>query len=277
MGKFQRGAGGGGGGSGRGGGDGGGGVARQGGEMKGKRRAYDGLKVLERGVAGQKFQTTKQAQRWADKKHADKKRAALERLYGEMSEHEKQPISGVFDAGEHARAPARPGHPAGAALDGLEESGSSSSDCSLSDEEVDDGQIVFKDEALQRKWGPVSHAKSAQKEPAVSGGASSASAQRPGGAKASKAERLAAAQGPAAVGSFMEVPDWDAEESGAAFGGAWGKMGKAAKSKAKLPDKITFGDKQRPEVLAVLSKKADDKKKQMEREKAEAQQARYVG
>lgn len=261
MGKFKKK--GDGGGNSRGGRDVGGGAGSHGAGAS-KRRAYDGLKVLERGAAGQRFQTTKQAQRWADKKHADKKRAALQRLYGEMTDQEKKPISGVFD--EYAPEPARAGHPIGAGLDGLESG--SSSDCSLSDEEVLGDQIVFKDETLQRVWDPDSRAKRTKKDPSASLDASG----RPGGAKGSKAQRVAEADGPSAVGSFMEVPDWDAEDSG----GATGRTTKESKGKAKLPEKITFGDKQRPEVLAVLSKKADEKRKQVELERAEAQKARYV-
>jgi hypothetical protein len=264
MGKFNRkGGGGGGGGS-------SGGSMGKGGSEGSKRRAYDGLKVLERGGAGQHSQTTKQAKRWADKKHADKKRAALHRLYGEMSEQEKKPIAGVFD-GDDAPAVARP--PAAVSLDALESG--SSSDCSLSDEEVADDQIMFKDEALQRVWHPASLAKRPKKDVSAAPAGALSTGSSAGG-KASKAKRLAAAQGPSAVGSFMEVPGWDADESGGEGDGEVGKKRKGGKTKAPLPEKISFGDKQRPEVLAVLSKKADEKKKQIEREKAAALEARCV-
>ena len=46
--------------------------------------------------------------------------------------------------------------------------------------------------------------------------------------------------------------------------------------KSALPEKVSFGDKKRPEVLGVLAKKAEDKKKKIKEEKRAAEEARYV-
>jgi hypothetical protein len=51
---------------------------------------------------------------------------------------------------------------------------------------------------------------------------------------------------------------------------------KGGKQKAVLPEKITFGGKQRPEVLGVLANKAKEKKRQIEQEKQAAHDARCV-
>jgi hypothetical protein len=229
----------------------------------GKRRAYDGLKFLERGSSD--YQSQKKAKLWADKKHADKKRAALNRLLGEMPEREKKPISGVFDRAA-AHAPAAPD------LDQLDSA--SSSDCSLSDEEVGEGDIMFKDEALQRVWDPASLRKAAETAKAPAAAAGAARAQGKGGKAARLLADQAAREGPAAVGSFMDVPGWDAsgDESGQGDEAAGAKKG--GKKKAVLPEKITFGGKQRPEVLGVLASKANEKKRQIEQEKKAAQEAR---
>ena len=132
-----------------------------------KRREYDGLKFLERGGSGE-YKSKKKAKLWADKKHADKKRAALKRLYEEIPEHEMKPIAGIFDDEpasartlqpapskgiKAAKQAAKQAHD-GPHLDKFDDA--SSSDCSISDEEVGDGEIVFKDIALQRAWDPTS-------------------------------------------------------------------------------------------------------------------------
>ena len=227
-----------------------------------KRKAYDGLKVLNRGSATQAYKNQGKAKLWSDKKHADKKKAALQRLWAEMPAREKQPIAGVFDqdtghsAAAHARTPRQ--HPA----QGLsaktsvppvcEETGSgsgddgSSSDCSISDEDVGEGEIVFKDLALQRAWDPASLAKPghhhapAQPE-AREGGAA---AKRRSAEKTDKAAKKSRLGGPAAAGSFMPVPDWDAQENQAEPGDvqAGARTGKNGRLESvSLPAKISFG------------------------------------
>ena len=227
-----------------------------------KRKAYDGLKVLNRGSATQAYKNQGKAKLWSDKKHADKKKAALQRLWAEMPAREKQPIAGVFDqdtghsAAAHARTPRQ--HPA----QGLsakasvppvcEETGSgsgddgSSSDCSISDEDVGEGEIVFKDLALQRAWDPASlarpghHHAPAQPE-AREGGAA---AKRRSAEKTDKAAKKSRLGGPAAAGSFMPVPDWDAQENQAEPGDvqAGARTSKNGRLESvSLPAKISFG------------------------------------
>jgi len=238
-----------------------GGVTKEGG---GKRKEYNGLKVFDRGTVDRDFQQQKKAKLWADKKHADKKRAALNRLLSEMPESEMKTISGVFHD-DQTESPHQ---------DALESA--SSSDCSLSDEEVREGDIIFKDASLQSLWGPTSSAKTANS--ATARAEAGAKGKEGKSAKLDKAADKNKREGPASVGSFMEVPDWDAEKSdgdSAEVDEGGGKR-KGDKMKASRPEKVIFGEKQRPEVLQVLAKKADAKKKQIEQERRAAQEARSV-
>ena len=241
----------------------GGGVTKEGG---GKRKEYNGLKVFDRGTVDRDFQQQKKAKLWAEKKHADKKRAALNRLLSEMPESEMKTISGVF----HDNRTENP-HP-----DALESA--SSSDCSLSDEEVREGDIIFKDASLQSLWGPTTSAKTANN--ATARAEAGAKGKEGKSAKLDKAADKNKREGPASVGSFMEVPDWDEEKGecdgdGAGVDEGGGKR-KGDKIKASRPEKVIFGEKQRPEVLQVLAKKADAKKKQIEQDRRAAQEARFV-
>lgn len=238
----------------------GGRAGKQGG---GKRKAYDGLKFLERGTSD--YQSQKKAKLWADKKHADKKRAALNRLLNEMPECEKRPIAGVFDGEERAAARAPRALPDFDLLDSA-----TSSDCSLSDEEVGEEDILFKDETLQRKWDPASLSKAANaaKESAV--GVADAKG------KAARVTGKTAREGPAAVRPFMDVPSWDGSEDESVREDVAGGVKKGGKKEAVLPEKITFGSKQRPEVLGVLANKAKEKKRQIEQEKQAVHEARCV-
>ena len=257
MGKFNKNAGG----KGKDGGGGPGGHAVKPGG--GKRKEYDGLKFLERGTSD--YQSQKKAKLWADKKHADKKRAALNRLLNEMPESEKRPIAGVFDGEERAEVRAPRALPDFDQLDSA-----TSSDCSLSDEEVGEEDIVFKDESLQRKWDPTSIPKTAKAAKEAAAGTAGAKG------KAARIAEKAAREGPAAVGSFMDVPDWDVSEDESVRGDVAGVGKKGGKKQAVLPEKITFGGKQRPEVLGVLASKAKEKKRQIEQEKQAAHDARCV-
>jgi len=257
MGKFNKNAGG----KGKDGGGGPGGHAVKPGG--GKRKEYDGLKFLERGTSD--YQSQKKAKLWADKKHADKKRAALNRLLNEMPESEKRPIAGVFDGEERAEVRAPRALPDFDQLDSA-----TSSDCSLSDEEVGEEDIVFKDESLQRKWDPTSLPKVAKTAKEAAAGAAGVKG------KAARIAEKAAREGPAAVGSFMDVPDWDRSEDESVRGDVAGGGKKSGKKKAVLPEKITFGGKQHPEVLGVLANKAKEKKRQIEQEKQTAHEARCV-
>lgn len=227
-----------------------------------QRKAYDGLKVLNRGSATQAYKNQGKAKLWSDKKQADKKKAALQRLWAEMPAREKQPIAGVFDqdagysAATHVRTPGQlpaQGLTAKASVPPVCEetsSGSgddgSSSDCSISDEDVGEGEIVFKDLALQRAWDPASLAKpghhhaSAQPEARAGG----AAANRRSTEKTDKAAKKSRLEGPAAAGSFMPVPDWDAQEDqgepgDVQVGAPTGKNGRL--ESASLPAKISFG------------------------------------
>jgi len=252
--------------------------ASAGGEGKSKRKEYNGLKFLDRGNAD--YQSQKKTELWAEKKHADKKRAALARIVGGMTASDMRPISGVFDDATaqqpskkrkqvqtQAKTPAKQ-QAAARLLPNIEEveDSSSSSDCSLSDEEVGEGAIMFKDESLQRAWDPAPIVKKAVGQPG---------AQKTQG-KPAKAANKAAREGPAAVGAFMEVPDWDAAQSEGEDVEAGQPLKKGGRMKAVLPEKVTFGDKQRPEVLGALANKADQKKKQVEKEKKTAQDDRCV-
>ena len=252
--------------------------ASAGGEGKSKRKEYNGLKFLDRGNAD--YQSQKKTELWADKKHADKKRAALARIVGGMTASDMRPISGVFDDATaqqpskkrkqvqtQAKTPAKQ-QAAARLLPNIEEveDSSSSSDCSLSDEEVGEGAIMFKDELLQRAWDPAPTVKKAVGQPG---------AQKTQG-KPAKAANKAAREGPAAVGAFMEVPDWDAAQSEGEDVEAGQPLKRGGRMKAVLPEKVTFGDKQRPEVLGALANKADQKKKQVEKEKKTAQDDRCV-
>ena len=242
---------------------------------KSKRKEYNGLQFLDRGNAD--YQSQKKAKLWADKKHADKKRAQLNRLLGEMPESEKKPISGVFDLEGKTKVAKQPNPHALHDLDALEDSGSSS-DCSLSDEEVDGMDIVFKDDSLQKVWDPNSITPRALANQHSKGGKDGGKAGgKRSGSIEDKKEAKRKTEGPAAIGSFMDVPAWDEEASGneeGAKGGGEKKQKGGKRLKAALPDKVSFGNKARPEVLGALAMKAEAKKMQIEKERKEEQDKR---